>query len=100
MPQDIIEDVIVQVGSFYYSVDFIVLDTQPIANENSQIQIILGRPFLATVNAQINCRNGLMRLTFSNMTVDVNIFSIFKQPDLEAEDENEIHKVSLIDSLV
>ena len=100
MPRGIIEDVIIQVGNFYYLVDFIVLDSQPVANENSQIPIILGHPFLATVNAQINYRNGLIRLTFGNMAVDVNIFSFFKQPNLDAEDGNEIYEVSLIDSLV
>ncbi|RVW58676.1 hypothetical protein CK203_102769 [Vitis vinifera] len=37
------------------------------------IPIILGRPFLATSNAIINCRNGVM-LTFGNMTLELNIF--------------------------
>ncbi|RVW19625.1 Retrovirus-related Pol polyprotein from transposon opus [Vitis vinifera] len=32
------------------------------------------RPFLATSNAIINCRNGLMQLTFGNMTLELNIF--------------------------
>jgi hypothetical protein len=52
--------VLVQVDKFIYPVDFIVLDTQPVEACNS-IPIILGRPFLATSNALINCRNGLMK---------------------------------------
>ena len=43
---------------FYYQVDFVVLDTEPVAVGTSHVPIILGRPFLATSNAIINSRNG------------------------------------------
>ncbi|RVW74371.1 Retrovirus-related Pol polyprotein from transposon 297 [Vitis vinifera] len=55
-------------------VDFVVLDTDPTVKEANSVPIILGRPFLATSNAIINCRNGLMQLTFGNMTLELNIF--------------------------
>ncbi|RVW19941.1 hypothetical protein CK203_115154 [Vitis vinifera] len=74
IPRGIIEDVLVQVDNFYYPVDFVVLDTNPIVKETNYVPIILGRPFLATSNAIINCRNGLMQLTFGNMTLELNIF--------------------------
>ena len=54
IPRGIIEDVLVQVDKFYYPVDFVVLDTDPIVKGNNYIPIILGRPFLATSNAIIN----------------------------------------------
>ena len=57
VPKGIIEDVLVQVDKFIYYVDFIVLETEPIANKCKQIPVILGRPFLATANALINCKN-------------------------------------------
>ncbi|KAL6334391.1 hypothetical protein AAG906_014969 [Vitis piasezkii] len=47
--------------------------------EANLVSIILGRPFLATSNAIINCRNGLMQLTFGNMTLDLNIFYMSKK---------------------
>ena len=72
----IVEDVLVKVDKFYYSVDFVVLDTEPIANGPNHVPIILGRPFLATANAIINCRNGVMQLTFGNMTLELNIFNL------------------------
>jgi hypothetical protein len=50
------DDVLVQVDKFIYLVDFIVLDTQLVEACNS-FSIILGRLFLATSNALINCRN-------------------------------------------
>ena len=61
---------------FYYLVDFVVLDTEPIENGPNHVPIILGRPFLATANAIINCRNGVMQLTFGNMTLELNIFHL------------------------
>ena len=68
MPRGIVEDVLVQVDKFIYPVDFVVLDTQPIELCNS-IPVILGRRFLATSNALINFRNGLMKLSLGNMTL-------------------------------
>jgi hypothetical protein len=79
-PRGIIEDVLIKVDKFYYLVDFIVLDTEPAVNIELQVPIILGRPFLATANALINCRTGVMKLSFGNMTVELNIFDISRQP--------------------
>ncbi|KAL6325915.1 hypothetical protein AAG906_038406 [Vitis piasezkii] len=76
IPRGIIEDVLVQVDNFYYPIDFVVLDTDPFVKEANYVPIILGRPFLATSNAIINCRNGLMQLTFGNMTLELNIFYV------------------------
>ena len=60
IPKGIVKDVLVKVDKFYYLVDFVVLDTEPIASGPNQVPISLGRPFLATANAIINCRNGVM----------------------------------------
>ena len=54
IPKGIVEDVLVKVNKFYYPVDFVVLDTEPIANGPNHVPIILGKPFLATANAIIN----------------------------------------------
>ena len=60
IPRVIIEVVLVQVYNFYYPVDFVVLDIDPIVKETNYVPIIFGRSFLATSNAIINCRNRLM----------------------------------------
>ncbi|XP_024017617.1 uncharacterized protein LOC112090479 [Morus notabilis] len=70
-PHRIVEDVLLQVDKFYYLVDFIVLDTQSVVDVELKIPIIIGRPFLATTNALINCRNGLMKISFGNMTLEL-----------------------------
>jgi hypothetical protein len=79
VPRGIVEDVLVQVDKFIYPVDFIVLDTKPVETCNL-ILVILGRPFLATSNTLINCRNGVINLSFGNMTLEMNVFNICKQP--------------------
>ena len=60
IPKGIVEDVLVKVDKFYYPVDFVILDTEPVAEGTNHVPIILGRPFLATSNAIINCRNGVI----------------------------------------
>ena len=60
IPKGIVEDVLVKVDKFYYPMDFVVLDTELVATGASYVPIILERPFLATSNAIINCRNGVM----------------------------------------
>ena len=75
IPKGIVEDVLVKIDKFYYPVDFVVLDTAPSSNEPNHVPIILGRSFLATANAIINFRNGLMQLTFGDMTLELNIFN-------------------------
>ena len=68
----------------------------PVSNANPQISEILGRPFLATSNALINCRSGVLKLSFGNMTLELNIFNTCKQP----RDEEDVHEVDLIETLV
>jgi len=62
IPRGIVEDVLIKVDKFYFPVDFIVLDT-----------------LLATANALINCRTRVMKISFGNMTVELNIFDISKK---------------------
>jgi len=95
VPRGIVEDVLVQVDKFIYPVNFIVLDTQPVEACNS-FPVILGCPFLAASNALINYRNGLMKLSFENMTLEMNIFNICKQPG----EDNDLQEVDLIEELI
>ncbi|XP_026378441.1 uncharacterized protein LOC113272863 [Papaver somniferum] len=76
IPRGIVEDVLIKVNKFYFPVDFIVSDTQHVQNPDNHIPVILGRPFLATSNAIINCGNGVMKLYFGNMTMELNVFNV------------------------
>ncbi|KAL6343048.1 hypothetical protein AAG906_017860 [Vitis piasezkii] len=99
IPRGMIEDVLVQVDKFYYPVDFFVLDTDPVIKGTNYVPIILGRPFLATSNAIINCRNGVMQLTFGNMTLELNIFHLYKK-HIYPEEKEGLEEVCMIDTLV
>uniref|UniRef100_A0A2N9H0A6 Retrotransposon gag domain-containing protein n=1 Tax=Fagus sylvatica TaxID=28930 RepID=A0A2N9H0A6_FAGSY len=86
-PRGVVEDVLVKVENFYYPVDFIILDIEPTLHPSANIPIILGRPFLATANALINCRNGRMKITFGSMTAELNIFNVNPQQLVDEECE-------------
>ena len=79
IPKGIVEDVLIQVDKFYYLVDFVVLDIEPVVVGANYVLVILGGPFLATSNAIINFQNGVMQLTFGNMTLELNIFHLSKK---------------------
>jgi len=66
----------IKVEEFVFPVDFIVLDTKRMPNVESHIPVILEHPFLATSNATINYRNGMMKLSFDNITLNLNIFNL------------------------
>jgi len=95
-PRSIIEDAIIGVDKFYFLVDFIILDTEPVPDPVRLIPIILGRPFLATANTCINCRTGEMEITFGNMKVRLNIFKAFQHPP----DTNECFLLDMIEETV
>ena len=67
---------LIKVGEFIFSVDFVVLGTERVPNAESHILVILGHPFLTTSNALINYRNGIMKLSFGNTILDLNIFNL------------------------
>ena len=90
------EDVLVKIEQFFYHVDFIVLDYQPILHPSVHTPIILGRPFLSIANALINCKNGRMQLTFGSMTLELNIFHVAKQP----HEDDDCAYVNLIEVVV
>ena len=98
IPKGIVEDVLIQVDKFYYPVDFLMLDTELVAVGANYVPIILGRPFLATSNAIINCRNGVMKLTFGNMTLELNIFHLSKKHMHAVEEGPE--EVCFIDTIL
>ena len=57
-PTGIIEDVPVQVDMFFVPNDFVVMDIE----EGVLVPIILEWPFLATVDTEINVKEGLLTI--------------------------------------
>ena len=75
-PRGIIEDVLVKVDKFIFPADFIVLDME----EDKEIPIILGRPFLATGRAMIDVQRGELKLRVQEEEVKFNVFEAVRHP--------------------
>jgi len=65
----VLEDVPLQVGKFFIPYDFIVMEME----EDAQVPIILGRPFLATVGAMIDIKNGRLFLQVGEEKLKFNL---------------------------
>ncbi|XP_076954069.1 uncharacterized protein LOC143628334 [Bidens hawaiensis] len=74
LPRGIMTNVIVMIEDFYYPVDFLVLEYVTVDSKR-QPNVILGRPFLATANALINCRTEVVDMDFGNKNLRLNVFS-------------------------
>ncbi|XP_070054864.1 uncharacterized protein [Nicotiana tomentosiformis] len=68
-PTGILDDVLVQVGKFVFPADFVILDCQV----DEEIPIILGRPFLATRRALIDCETGELKMRLNNEEIIFNV---------------------------
>ena len=82
-PRGMLEDVLVKVDEFYFPVDFLVLNMELSGNPR-QIPIILGQPFLATANACINCRTGVIDVSFENKKLRLNVFGASQGPSIDS----------------
>ena len=51
-PKGVLEDALIKVENFIFPVDFVVMDME----EDSQVPLLLGRPFLATRDALIDVK--------------------------------------------
>ncbi|XP_074265945.1 uncharacterized protein LOC141588400 [Silene latifolia] len=75
-PLGVLEGAPVKIGKFFIPVDFIVLDMA----EDTQIPIILGRPFLHTVGAIIDVKQGRLTLEVGDDKVTFNLASMLTKP--------------------
>ena len=88
-PEGIIEDVLVKVGKFIFPADFIILDME----EDSQVPLLLGRPFLATGAALIDMQKGFLTLRVGEETTDFNLIRSLRNLDIERDDIKSVEDV-------
>ena len=91
-PEGVLEDVLVKVGKFIFHVDFVVMKME----EDNQVPLLLGRPFLATGAALIDVQKGELTLRVGNEAVHFNLNKSLTQPDVDAENCNAIDSSSSI----
>ncbi|XP_021770490.1 uncharacterized protein LOC110734641 [Chenopodium quinoa] len=78
-PLGILNDVPIRVGKFFIPVDFVILDMA----EDTQIPIILGRPFPHIAGAIIEVKNGKLILSIGDVNITFNLGRVMKGPMLE-----------------
>ena len=71
IPEEIAEDVLVRVDKFVFHVDFIIVNME----ENKEVPLILGRPFLATGRTilDIHDRKLMLRVGEETVTFEINV---------------------------
>ncbi|CAN6444870.1 unnamed protein product [Victoria cruziana] len=72
-PRGVLEDILLKIEDFVFPVNFVILDMEGV-DADLQTPIILDRPFLAIANACINCRTGILEISFGDQKLRLNIF--------------------------
>ena len=80
-PEGILEYVLVKVGKFIFPVDFVVMKME----EDTQVPLLLGRPFLETGAALIDVQKGELTLMVGNEAVHFNLNKSLEHPDVDAK---------------
>jgi len=75
-PLGIMEDVPVQVGKYFVPVDFVVMEME----EDKEVPIILGRPFLRTAGAIIDVSHGTLTMNLGGEKVSFPSDRAVKNP--------------------
>ena len=82
----------VKVGKFIFHVDFVVMKME----EDNQVPLLLGRPFLSTGAALIDVQKGELTLRVGNEAVHFNVNKSLTQSDVNIENCNVVDNSSPI----
>ncbi|XP_073121740.1 uncharacterized protein [Henckelia pumila] len=91
-PRGIIEDVLVKVDKFIFLVDFVVLDME----EDLDMPLILGRPFLATGKALIDVQKEELHLRVGEEKISFDVFNALKF----SQNDEKCFLIDVVDSLL
>ena len=75
-PEGILEDVLIKVRKFVFPVDFVAVNIE----EDKQVPLLFGRPFLATGAILIDVKKGELTLRVGDEAVHFNLNHSLKQP--------------------
>ena len=91
-PEGILEDVLVKVGKFVFPMDFVVMKME----EDTQVPLLLGRPFLATGAALIDVQKGELTLRVGDEAVQFNINRSLEHPNVKSNSCMAVRNTSLL----
>ncbi|CAJ2659838.1 unnamed protein product [Trifolium pratense] len=75
-PSGMAEDVLVKVDKFMFPIDFVVMDIE----EDDDVPLILGRPFMKTARMMIDIDDGVMKVRVQDEEVSFNLWEAMKHP--------------------
>ncbi|XP_031273013.1 uncharacterized protein LOC116131503 [Pistacia vera] len=75
-PKGIVEDILLKVNRFIFPTDFVVLAME----EDREVPLILGRPFLATAHALIDVQQGKLILRLNDEEIMFDVHKAMKNP--------------------
>ncbi|XP_058746038.1 uncharacterized protein LOC131618899 [Vicia villosa] len=100
-PYGVVQDMLVKVDKFLFPVDFVVVDME----EDRDVPLILGRPFMKTTRMMIDIDDGIMKVRVQDKEVNFTLFESMKPPKDEHDNfriddekgeiievENQFHK--------
>ena len=69
-----VEDVLVKVRQFTFPVDFVIMNIE----EDADIPLILGHPFMLTTKCVVDMSNGDLEMSVDDKKVTFNLFEAIK----------------------
>ena len=91
-PEGILEDALIKVRKFIFPVDFVIMQME----EDTQIPLLLGRPFLATGAALIDVQKDKLALRIGDEAVHFNINRSLEHPNVEADSCMGVGNINLL----
>ena len=91
-PEGILEYVLVKVGKFVFPVDFVVMQME----EDTQVPLLLRRPFLATGSALVDVQKGELKLRVGDEAVHFNINRFLEHPNVKGDSCMAVRNKSLL----
>ena len=68
----VIKDVLVKIRQFTFPVDFVIMDIE----EDYDIPLILGKPFMLTTKCVVDMGNGNLKMSVEDQKVTFNLFEV------------------------
>ena len=81
-PLGIVRDVVIRAGQLLFPADFVILDIE----EDREMPLILGRPFLVTGGALINAKYGQVKLCVDNKEIYFDMPKLMTMPADQSEE--------------
>ncbi|XP_014524467.1 uncharacterized protein LOC106780684 [Vigna radiata var. radiata] len=90
-PSGVVEDVLVKVDKFLFRVDFVIMEME----ENGDVPLILGIPFMKTARVLIDVENGKLKVGVQDEEVNFDVFKAMSHP----KDDKACFQVDIIDEV-